>query len=63
MIKNICNYKNTKNIIVISNQFVTPFLKEGREVGLQIADFQERKQRYKEKQKRIESIKNVIWLG
>ena len=34
-----------------------------REIGLQIADFQKRKNIQKLKVKRIESIKNQGWLG
>ncbi len=58
MIKRACNYKIIKHSIKI-----IPIMSDRREIGLQIADFQERKQSYIEKQKRTESIKNMIWLG
>tara|TARA_B110000285_G_scaffold120066_1_gene135851 strand:+ start:2918 stop:3112 length:195 start_codon:yes stop_codon:yes gene_type:complete len=64
MIKRACNYKTIKHSIKIPTSFFTPIMSDRREIGLQIADFQERKQLYKEKQeRRTESIKNVIWLG
>jgi hypothetical protein len=56
----IINYVNRVNKF---NPFFTPNVPERREIGLQIADFQERNQKYKESQKKAESIKNVIWLG
>jgi hypothetical protein len=63
MLKNLCNYNTIRYSIKIPKSFFTPIMSDRREIGLQIADFQERKLRYKEKQKRIESIKKVIWLG
>lgn len=63
MIKNICNYKNIKYNVKTPKSFFTPILNDRRELGLQIADFQERKQSYIETQKKMDSIKNVIWLG
>jgi hypothetical protein len=56
----IINYVNRVNKF---NPFFTSNVPERREIGLQIADFQERNQKYKESQKKAESIKNVIWLG
>jgi hypothetical protein len=65
MIKQIYNGKiiNCVNRANIYSPFFTPIVSDRREIGLQIADFQERKQSYIEKQKKAESIKNVIWLG
>lgn len=63
MLKSLCNYNTIKYSRKISKSFFTPNMNDRQEIGLQIADFQERKQRYKEKQERAESIKNVIWLG
>ena len=63
MLKIVCNYKTIKYSIKIPKSFFRPIMSDRREIGLQIADFQERNQQYKEKQKKTESIKNVIWLG
>ena len=63
MLKRLCNYKTIKYSIKIPKSFFTPITSDRREIGLQIADFQERKQSYNEKQKGEESIKKVIWLG
>ena len=63
MLKRLCNYNTIKYSIQIPKSFFTPNMNDRRQIGLQIADFQERKQRYKENQERAESIKNVIWVG
>jgi len=63
MLNRVCSYKTIKSSIKIPTSFFTPIMSDRREIGLQIADFQERKQLYKENQKKAESIKNVIWLG
>jgi|AntAceMinimDraft_10_1070366.scaffolds.fasta_scaffold14481_3 hypothetical protein len=63
MFKNICNYKNTNKLIITYKPFLTPTMNEKREIGLQLANYQERKQSYKENQKKKESIKNMVWLG
>ena len=52
MIKRACNYKTINHGIKIPTSFFTPIMSDRREIGLQIADFQERIQIYKETQKK-----------
>tara|TARA_B110000285_G_scaffold175618_1_gene197033 strand:+ start:7289 stop:7474 length:186 start_codon:yes stop_codon:yes gene_type:complete len=48
---------------IISKIMVNTINHERREIGLQIADFQERKKKYQQKIKYAETIKNQGWLG
>ena len=60
MVNQICNGKiinwvnrvNRVNRVNKFNNLFTPIVSERREIGLQIADFQERNQKYKESQKK-----------
>ena len=45
MLKKMCNYNTIKYSIQIPKSFFTPNMNDKQQIGLQIADFQERKQR------------------
>ena len=68
MVKKLHTYKIVKKLL--SPILSTKMVSERREVGVQVADFAERKQkeeqkeqRQKEKQRNKELIKNQPWLG
>ncbi len=64
MVNNLHHYKLI-NKLTISNLLHRSNIinNNRREIGLQIADFQKRKNIQKLKVKRMESIKNQGWLG
>jgi len=61
MCKKVQSYKIINKLL--SPILSTTMVSERREVGVQVDDFAERKQRQKEKQRNKELIKNQPWLG